>query len=255
MLRSVFAINGQTSRKVKYGLYAFYMAMFLLLWQAGGNLVKPWGDIFHSLGVLWFEKGYGHDIIQSMHLNLVALFYTTLLVLFLSYFATFPAFRPIAYFLSKGRFLGLMGLNAIFIEAFGLGFELKVSLLVFSIGVFYLTSMFSVIIEIPQEKFDYARNLNLNNFEVMWHVIIRGTLDKMLENLRQCAAIGWMMLTAVEGIVKSGGIGDILYNSYKHFDRGEVLAIILSIIFIGILQDIILKFLQKIVCPYMESKP
>lgn len=255
-MKNLFTINGSLSRNIKYGLYGLYFIVFLLLWNAGGDskLVKPWSDILHALSVLWFEKGYGQDIGQSMYLNFYSLFVTMVGVLFLSYISTFPALRPPSFAISKGRFLGLMGLNAIFIEVFGLGFDLKVSLLVFSVGVFYLTSMYSVVTEIPQERFDYARNLNLNGAQVVWHVVIRGTADQMLETLRQNAAIGWMMLTAVEGIVKSGGIGDILYNSYKHFDRAEVLAIILSILSIGILQDIALKYLQRAICPHMETK-
>lgn len=246
-----FKLNGSITRNFKYGLYAFYFVLFVIAWHiAPGNVVKSFPEIAHSFNILWFEKGFAQDIIQSMQLNLIAMFVTLILTLILGYISTFPFAQPLAFALTKGRFLGLMGLNALFIEVFGLGMGLKVSLLTFGIGVFYLTSMYTIVTEIPQEKFDYAKSLRLSKLQIMWHVIIRGTLDQMLESLRQNAAIGWMMITAVEGIVKSGGIGDILYNSYKHFDRGEVLAIIATILLIGILQDIGLKKLQKILTPH-----
>lgn len=250
-MRELLKINGVVSRNIKYGLYAAYIILFIVAWHTvPGNVVKPFPAIAHSFSVLWFEKGFAHDIIQSMQLNLIAMSVTLVLTLVMSYVSTYPIFRPVSFGITKGRFLGLMGLNALFIEVFGLGMGLKVSLLTFGIGVFYLTSMYSIVTGIPQEQFDYARSLRLSNAKVMWHVVIRGTADQMLESLRQNAAIGWMMITAVEGIVKAGGIGDTLYNSYKHFDRGEVLAIIASILLIGILQDIALKKLQQTLTPH-----
>lgn len=248
---NLIQINGSVSRNVKYALYAAYVVTAIVAWHVlPGGILKSFPEIAQSLKVLWFKKGLGHDIAQSMFLNVIALMSTTALVLIMGYLSTFPIMRPLTFALSKGRFLGLMGLNAIFIELFGLGFKLKVSLLVFGIGVFYMTSMYTIITEIPQAHFDYARTLKMSRLQIMWHVVIRGTADQMLESLRQNAAIGWMMITAVEGIVKSGGIGDVLYNSYKHFDRGEVLGIIGVILLIGIIQDYALKKLQEILTPH-----
>lgn len=251
-MMNLFQINGAVSRYVKYGLYGAYVFLAIVAWHTlPGNVLKSFPQIAESFKVLWFKKGFAHDIGQSMFLNAVAMLSTTVSVLVVGYLSTLPVMRPFSFAISKGRFLGMMGLNAIFIELFGLGFSLKVSLLMFGIGVFYMTSMYTIITEIPQSHFDYARTLKLSKVQTMWQVVIRGTADQMLESLRQNAAIGWMMITAVEGIVKSGGIGDILYNSYKHFDRGEVLAIIGVILVIGIIQDYLLKKLQETVTPHV----
>ncbi|MES0489667.1 MAG: ABC transporter permease subunit [Leptospirales bacterium] len=254
-LSSLVTIKGDLPVQVKYGLYALYILLFVILWEsAAGVAIRPFSEIFESLGVLWFEKGLAVDIGQSLQLNLVALASTITLTLITSYLSIFPFWRPIAFAISKGRFLGLLGLNFIFIELFGLGFEMKVALLTFGITVFYLTSMYSIVQEIPESKLDYARSLGLSKGQIVWQVVIRGTADQMLETLRQNAAIGWMMITAVEGIVKSGGIGDLLWNSNKHFDRGEVLAIIFCILAIGIFQDIFLKTMKKIITPHAISE-
>lgn len=236
-------------------MYGFYVVFFILLWHlAVGSTIRPFPEILQSLSVLWFEKGFAEDIGQSLVLNAAALLSSLILTLAVSYLAAFPAFRPIAFAISKGRFLGLMGLNAMFIEVFGLGFSMKVAMLTFGISVFYITSLYAIVTEIPQKNYDYAMTLGLSRMQILWQVVIRGTADQMLESLRQNAAIGWMMITAVEGIVKSGGIGDRLYHSYKHFDRGEVLAIIFCIITIGILTDIFLRFMQRMITPHIVSQ-
>lgn len=255
-LSDLFTIKGDLTPQVKYGLYALYVVLFVVLWEsAAGVAIRPFGEILDGFKVLWFEKGLAVDIGQSVYLNLVAIGVTLLLTLLLSYLSIFQFWRPLSFAISKGRFLGLLGLNFIFIEIFGLGFEMKVALLTFGITVFYLTSMYSIVQEIPEDQLDYARSLGLSKWQIIWQVVIRGTADQMLETLRQNAAIGWMMITAVEGIVKSGGIGDLLWNSNKHFDRGEVLAIIFCILIIGMLQDQLLKTLKKIITPHaIEEK-
>lgn len=257
-INELVTIHGDISKNIKYALYAFYAILFVIIWHLGvGITIRPFSEIFKSLGVLWFEKGLASDIGQSLILNATALFSSLVLTLVVGYIAAFPLLQPIAFIISKGRFLGLMGLNAMFIELFGLGFNMKVALLTFGISVFYITSLYSIVIEIPTSRFDYARSLGLSKAKVLWQVVIRGTADQMLESLRQNAAIGWMMITAVEGIVKSGGIGDRLYHSYKHFDRGEVLAIIFCIILIGILTDVVLKVIREIITPHIvaDRKP
>lgn len=253
-LAQTIAIHGTVSKSIKYVIYLIYVVVFVVLWETStGVALRPFSEIFSSLKVLWFEKGLAVDIGQSLQLNVTAIGITLVLTLLLSYLAIFPIFRPLPFAFSKGRFLGLLGLNFIFITLFGLGFELKVALLTFGIAVFYLTSMYTIVTEIPQTKFDYARALGLSKFQIVWQVVIRGTADQMLESLRQNAAIGWMMITAVEGIVKKGGIGDILWDSNKHFNRGEVLAIIFVILTIGILQDVLLKYINKALTPHAQN--
>ena len=55
------------------------------------------------------------------------------------------------------------------------------------------------------DKFDHARSLRFSDWRVVWEVVVLGTADKAFEILRQNAAIGWMMLTMVEGISRSEG--------------------------------------------------
>ncbi|HSF41591.1 MAG TPA: nitrate ABC transporter permease, partial [Thermoanaerobaculia bacterium] len=152
---------------------------------------------------------------------------------------------------SKGRFLGLIGLTFVFTLMVGGGRPLKLALLVFGMTVFFITSMAAEVLSIPKERFDHARTLRMNEWEVVWEVVILGTADKAFEVLRQNAAIGWMMLTMVEGISRSeGGVGAMLLNQNKHFHLAEVFAIQITILLVGILQDYGIGALQRIVCPY-----
>ncbi len=156
---------------------------------------------------------------------------------------------------SKGRFLGLIGLTLIFTLYVGGGHRLKLSLLVFGMSVFFVTSMAAVVVELPQENFDYARTLGMNDRRMAWEVVVLGTMDRAFEVLRQNAAIGWMMLTMVEGISRAeGGIGAMLLNQNKHFRLAEVFAIQLLILLVGILQDYGIGVLRKFLFPYADLR-
>ncbi len=228
-------------------------AMALALWwlMPFRIIPKP-AEVFHALGDLWME-GLGRELIISFTLNLEALFWTVVLSLLLAYLTVLPAFRPIVAAVSKGRFLGLIGLTLIFTLTVGGGHRLKLSLLVFGMTVFFVTSMASVIANLPKEKFDHARTLGMGEWRVVWDVVVLGTADEAFEVLRQNAAIGWMMLTMVEGISRAeGGVGAMLLNQNKHFHIAEVFAIQIVILVVGILQDYAIGGLRRVICPYSE---
>src|SRR5205823_1879229 len=195
----------------------------------------------------------GRELWTSFSMNLQALGLTVAISLGLSYLTVLPAFRPIAAAVTKGRFLGLIGLTFVFTLIVGGGHPLKLSLLVFGMTVFFTTSMASVVADIPKERFDRARTLRMSEWEVVWEVVILGTANEAIEILRQNAAIGWMMLTMVEGISRSeGGIGALLLNQNKHLRLADVFAIQIVILLTGLLLDYGIGVARRLACPYAD---
>lgn len=251
-LGDAFLPNRVVSGPILQAIVAVQAAIALLIWIASPFAVLPKpGEVFHALGNLWFEEGLGRELITSFGMNLEALAWTVLISLGLAYLTVIPAFRPLALAVSKGRFLGLIGLTFVFTLMVGGGRPLKVSLLVFGMSVFFVTSMASVVADIPRDRFDHARTLRMTEWQIVWEVVILGTIDQAFEVFRQNAAIGWMMLTMVEGISRSeGGIGAMLLNQNKHFRLAEVFAIQMLILLVGLLQDLAIGTAKRLACPY-----
>jgi NitT/TauT family transport system permease protein len=175
----------------------------------------------------------------------------TVVSLLLAYATVMPFFRPLVALLSKLRFLSLVGLTFFFTLMARSGHQLKLSLLVFSVSVFFVTGMADVINGIPKEMFDLARTLRMGEWRVVWEVVVLNQIDKVFDVLRQNAAIGWMMLTMVEGIVRSeGGVGTILLDQNHHFRLAAVFAIQLTILLLGLFQDYSIGVFKSLVCPY-----
>ena len=248
----VFAPNRLVSPAVMKIVIATQAVAALVFWWLSPLEVIPKPlEVFAALGRAWAEDGLGRELITSLGVNLQALLITLAISLALSYLTVMPFFRPLAAAVAKGRFLSLTGLTFLFTLMLGGGRPLKVSLLVFGMTVFFVTSMADVVASIPKEQFDHARTLRMSEWRVVWEVVVLGTKDKAIEVLRQNAAIGWMMLTMVEGLVRSeGGVGVMLLNENKHFALPQVFAIQLLILLVGIVQDYAIGALKRLICPY-----
>ncbi len=234
-------------------IIAIQLAIFLVVWSVSPFKILPRpSETLGAFQELWAKHGLGSELLTSFQLNLTALGISALISLGLAYTTVMPFFRPLVSALSKGRFLSLVGFSLLFTVTLGDGHKVKLALLVFGMTVFFLTSMASVVEEIPKSEFDYARTLRMSEWRVVWEVVIIGTFDRALEVTRQNAAIGWMMLTMVEGISRSeGGIGVLLLNQQKYMKLSEVAAIQITILLIALFQDVAIGFLRKFLCPYV----
>lgn len=230
------------------------IALALAIWWRSPFEVLPRPDeVLVQLRDLWLHKGLPDQMWTSFKLSAEALAISTAISLVLSYLTVIPVFRPLVSAISKGRFLTLVGFTFVFTILFGGGHVLKVSMLVFGETVFFVTSMASVVAAIPREEFDHARTLRMSEWRVVWEVVILGTADKAFEVLRQNAAIGWMMVTMVEGVVRAeGGVGTMLIDMNKYFRMADVFAIQICILGIGLLQDYFLGLVRAIFCPYAD---
>ncbi len=251
---NLFLPNRAIAPSALWIVAAVEAALFLALWFASPYKVLPTPpEVLRALSNLWLNQGLGRELATSFSLNASALFWASVISLGLAYLTVIPVFRPLVAAISKGRFLSLAGFTLIFTLAVGGGRPLKLSLLVFAVTVFYVTSMASVIAAIPRGEFEHARTLRMSEWRTVWEVVILGTVDKAFEVLRQNAAMGWMMLTLVEGIVRSeGGVGSMLLAESKHFLLAEVFAIQLVILIVGLLQDYAITFARKMACPFAD---
>ena len=193
------------------------------------------------------------NIVVSLILTLKAMLYSIVITLFFAYLSVLPFFRSIAMFLVKCRYLTLTGLIFIFTLLTQNGSQLKLSLLIFGIVPFFVTSFLSVIVQINKQEYELCKTLGYNNWQTLYEVIIVGKADQVFEILRQNFAIAWLMITLVEGLSMSeGGIGTLLIKYNKYNDLTNVLALQLVIFVIGIGFDYLLGSLKRWLFPYTK---
>lgn len=192
------------------------------------------------------------ELWTSTMLCLKAMLIGTFVSAIIAYSSTLKLTNPIANFISKFRYLSLSGLSFFFTLLSSNGNDLKTNLLVFSISVFLVTSLIYSF-KITEEEKIHSRTLGLTSWETLFENIIFGRLAILLECIRQTFAIAWVMLSMVEGLVRSdGGIGTLLLNQSKYLHLDSIVAILIIIFLVGILIDWLLSILTIFLCPYIK---
>lgn len=251
-LRNAFLPNRALDRKMAAAIVGFWALVAAMVWltMPFATLPSP-GEVFRALDDLWNQQGMSQDLFSTLRLLFHALFLTVIISMLLSYATVIGFMRPMVEFVAKLRFLGLTGLVTPFALIAHDGYSLKVWLLTFGMTTYFVTSMAEIVVAIPRENYDHVRALGGGELRTLWEVVILGTLDRAFEVLRQNFAIGWTMITMVEGISRTeGGIGAMILNENKHFKLDGVFAILLVILIVGLIIDYLVGALTRTVCPY-----
>ena len=231
------------------------VALAVGLWQifgGGGLIPTPW-HILQAIGRIVTSPSFGDNLFSSLGLTLSGMGISIVLALIISYLSLLPAVAPLARFIVKCRYLTLTGLIFLFTLLTQDGHQLKLSLLIFGIVPFFVTSLLSIIESINTQEYDLCRTLRMNNWQTLFEVVIMGRLDQVFEVMRQNFAIAWMMITMVEGLSMSeGGLGTMLIKSNKYIDLSTVFGILVIIFAIGILFDYLLKNARYWLFPYAK---
>ena len=243
------------NRWIAPGAYWLLVAMWTVLvfmaWLLAPAYFPSPARVLRAFSELTASQGLIGELWTSLVLFGESLLIASILSMGLAYATVVPAVRPIVMALTRARFLSLVGLTFIFTMMLSGGHALKVGLLVFGISAFFLTSMVDVVAQVPTEKLDHARTLRMGEWRTVWEVIVLGQMGTALDVLRQNAAIGWMMLTMVEGISRSeGGIGALLMDQNKHFNLAAIFAVQGVFLVAGFAQDAVLAWLKATLVPH-----
>jgi NitT/TauT family transport system permease protein len=237
------------------GLSCAWGALALGAWAFASAATLPGPrEVARALGELWWERGLGQELARTLVLIGEATAATVALSLGLAYASVLPAFRPLVAGLAKLRFLSLTGLVVPLTLATGGGGPLKVAMLTFGMATFYLTAVARIVAEIPSAEIDHLKVLGACDARIVWEVVVRGTLDRALDALRQNVAMGWSMITMVEGIARSdGGIGALILDQQKHFRLAHVYAVLAVVLAVGLSIDRAMAWAARLACPHLSS--
>jgi ABC-type nitrate/sulfonate/bicarbonate transport system permease component len=230
-------------------------AIALILWQlfAAGGLIPTPGRIVSSMFKVINSNDFFDNLFSSLTLTLKGMGISIVIALLICYLSLIPIFYPFAKFVMKCRYLTLTGLIFLFTLMTSSGHNLKLSLLIFGIVPFFVTSFLSIIDAINEQEYELCKTLRMNSWQTLLEVVIIGRMDQVLEVMRQNFAIAWMMITMVEGLCMSeGGLGTMLIKSNKYIDLGTVFGILVIIFALGVCFDLLLAKLRLWFFPYTK---
>jgi NitT/TauT family transport system permease protein len=149
------------------------------------------------------------------------------------------------------RFTPLPATTGIFMAIFVFVFGVKIEFLAFGIFVYLLPAVTQRIDDIKTDDHLKALQqtmwtLNASNWQTMKYFYIPSVMSRFSMDIINLVAVSWTYIVIAEMINAQGGMGYMIYMATSrgsHVD--QLYAILLLIIFIGFVQDKLLKKLDK----------
>lgn len=236
--------------------YPIVLILVVLFWQLERNLMIPsLVEIAGKFIKIIPSANFLGNLFMSLKLMSFATVIAIVISLLLSYLYKLPSLEGLSILVTKIRFIGYVGVTFIFTILFKESSIIKSSLLVFSIVPFFVASALSLIGSIDPQELELCKTLNMNPWETLYEVVIRGKLDQVLEIIRQNIGVSFMMLTFVESLSDEGGIGMMMVKQNRSPDGlSSIIAILIFLAIFGSLLDSLLISLRKYLFPYVNTK-
>lgn len=257
--REAFRFCGSPARFVRANLFIIWILVLFLFW----TFTPIQGIPYPSEVLAAFQRMFAsasndssnlvYNTWTTVKLNIVGLFFASVISLLIAYCSILPLLQPVNQILQWFRYLPIVAFNLVFLSIFTIGWSMKVAMLTAGMAFFLITSMTAEIAQIPRLKYELARVLNYSDWKVFWTVVLRPTLPAMIDTVAQSAAMGWVMIVAIETFNRTeGGIGAAIYSYSATNQKAEVYVYLIIIGVIAVLEDQFFYWLKRILFPYTQ---
>ncbi|HZS48672.1 MAG TPA: ABC transporter permease subunit [Blastocatellia bacterium] len=248
-------VYGSLGMFARANLAFVWAILILVIWLFNPIKALPHPqEVINAVRKMWQasdEHGLVYNVYVTLKLNVVGLGYASIISLIIAYLSVVPIFQPLNKMVQWLRYIPIIGFNLIFLSLFTIGWPMKVAMLTTGMSFFLVTSMTATIAAIPRMKYELAKVLGYNDWHVFYSVVVRPTLPQMIDVIAQNAAIGWVMITAIETYNRTeGGIGSQIYAYSSTNNLPEVYAYLLIIGIIAITEDFIFRLAKRLLFPY-----
>ena len=262
MFQSLFKLREPLRPRTRFFLEIFGLLFLLLIWYlltvgakpivTPGILPKPI-DVLKVYRELIFENELFTNLFRSLGLNLAGYLESMVLALPIGFvIGLWPFFRgSFQRGVDAIRFVPLTAVTGLFLVWFGLGTAMKVHFLAFGIFIYLLPVIVQRIDEVQSVYLKTVYTLGATDWQMIRTVYIPSAISRLSDDIRVLTAISWTYIIIAEMKGNQGGIGALLWRVGERQGRvDKVFAILLLIIFIGILQDKLFTYLDKEFFPY-----
>jgi NitT/TauT family transport system permease protein len=253
----IFKMGGVVNSKTRLFLSILGVIGFILTWQIASHFSKPQilpspFRVLLALKEILFESNTYFNIWYSVKLNLLG--YVIALGITIPFgflMSLYPIGRGLFNSnLNAARYLPLTAVTGLFIAWFGIQFDMKAYFMGFSILIYLLPAMTQRVDETEKIHLQIIHTLGATSWQKFKHVYFPSVMSKFWKDTRLLVAISWTYIIVAELINKEGGVGSMIFNAGKQSRIDIIIAVLILIIAIGMLQDILFYFSDKIMFPH-----
>jgi len=258
----MFKLRGTLSKPQATVLGIIGVIIFLLIWfllTMGENPFLPPAilpspiKVFSAFPKLLTENNLIKNTCFSIGLNLAGYVQAIIISILIGFtVGLFPLFRGLfRNHIDAIRFIPLAAVTGIFIKWYGIDVPMKVAFLASGIIIYLLPVIIQRIDEVKDVYLKTVYTLGASNWWTIRTVYMPSVLSRLFDDIRILTAISWTYIIVVETInANGGGIGALIYNARRFARMDELFALIILIVFIGVIQDQIFKYLDKEFFPH-----
>jgi len=229
------------------------LASFLLAWcvLSYGNIVptvilpSP-TEVLRAFPVLHFEEALVRSALRSLYRVTMGFALAAAVAIPLGIvMGTFPVIRHFFNpMLDPLRFLPISALVPLFIVWFGIDELQKIVFLFVGIFVYMLPLIVEAVDNVEEVYLQTATTLGASRGQLIRHVLIPGSLPAIGEALRVMNGIGWTYVIMAEVVNARYGLGYLITTAGKRSHVDQIFALVLVILFIGVVTDWIIRFVN-----------
>lgn len=212
-------------------------------------------SVLASFKELHFEDMLVRNTLYSIKLNLLGYIEAIVISILLGFIiGLIPFFKSLLNrYIEAIRFLPLTAVTGLFIAWFGIETNMKVQFLAFGIIVYLLPVVVYRISQIDNIYLQTAYTMGASNWQMVRKVYWPFVTSRIFDDIRVLTAISWTYIIVAELVNKTGGVGALIYTAARQSRLDKVFAILIVIIIIGVLQDRLFVWLDKVLFPYKHK--
>ena len=256
---SLFELRGELSKaqSIIIGVLGFVFLLTCWHWMTVGNeemqaLLPTPGSVFSSFSELHYKDFLIENSWTSIWRNFNGYYKAVVYAIPVGFLiGLFPVFRALfAKYVDAIRFIPLAATTGIFIIWYGIDEEVKINFLAFGIFVYLLPIVVQRIDGVEKVYMQTAKTMGASRWQTIRTVFIPDVFSRVFDDIRVIVAISWTYIVIAELINNHGGLGVMLHTAARQSRIDKVFAILLTIIIIGILQDLLFKWLDRVIFPH-----
>jgi NitT/TauT family transport system permease protein len=254
-IKKSFELRGGFSKKTTAKISFIGLVVMLSLWEIiartnGGvsQLLPAPSEVILTIPKLFIEKNLSSDVYLSVERNFIGYIKAIMYALPIGFLiGLLPICRALFYkYIDAIRFLPLAATTGIFILWYGIGEEVKVNFLAFSIFVYLLPVVIQRIDEVDIVYLQTAKTMGASKWQIIRTIFIPAVFSKLFDDIRVMVAISWTYIVIAELINATGGLGHKIQILARQSNTEGVFAVLIIIILLGIIQDFIFKMLDRL---------
>ena len=259
---ALFELRGKLSQSQGVVLGIGGILFLLLIWflitmgenpiVETGILPKPF-EVFASYGELFEKNELLKNLCRSLGFNLAGYVEAILISIPLGFLiGLIPFFRgTLQRPVDALRYVPLPAALGLFIAWFGIGTGLKVHFLAFGILIYLVPVVVQRIDEVRSVYLKTVYTLGATDWQTVKTVYFPSVISRLSDDIRVLTAISWTYIIIAESIGGAGGIGKMIWSVGQRRGRIDIVfALLILIIFIGIIQDRLFVYLDKKFFPH-----